>query len=254
MKIGLIQSQGIGDIIIALPIAKWYTDRGHQVFWPVNRFYADFMQLAAPYVNFLPVQPDRGGDFMAFSYDKPMDLLAPHACDKIFVLNMNLEAEHTLNRRLSGSLKFDEYKYAVAGVPFSEKWNLSLVRDMGREMYLHSLLKLDGQDYVCVNFAGSGITREVYLPQSWQDRYRIVRMDMLTDNPLDWIYTIQHAARRVMIDSMFANLTDQLNIAGHNYLIQRSTTALTPVLQNGWTYVWPLDTIEDDQEIAAVNV
>ena len=37
---------------------------------------------------------------------------------------------------VSNSVKFDEYKYAIAQVPFHEKWNLKLVRNAERERVL----------------------------------------------------------------------------------------------------------------------
>ena len=56
MKIGLIQSRGIGDIIIGLPIAKYFVDQGHVVLWPINEEFMSSFVNAAPYVEFLPVK------------------------------------------------------------------------------------------------------------------------------------------------------------------------------------------------------
>jgi len=36
MQIGLIQTRGIGDIIIALPIADFFTAKGYKVTWPID--------------------------------------------------------------------------------------------------------------------------------------------------------------------------------------------------------------------------
>src|SRR5262249_43239180 len=55
MQIGLIQTRGIGDIIIALPIAKHLVDQGHTVVWPIYAPYVRPFQEAAPYVEFLPL-------------------------------------------------------------------------------------------------------------------------------------------------------------------------------------------------------
>ena len=44
MKIGFIQTGAIGDIVIALPAAKWYVDRGCQIFWPIDSRFFDFFK------------------------------------------------------------------------------------------------------------------------------------------------------------------------------------------------------------------
>jgi hypothetical protein len=245
VKIGLIQTQGIGDIIIGLPIAKWFTDRGHQVFWPVSEHFVDFLALTVPYVTFLGIVNDDRLSFTQYCYDKPLESLEKYGCDRILVLNMNLPAEHTLDRRLASSLKFDEYKYALAGVPFSEKWTLSLTRDPGREQALHKSLELGDTPYICIHGSGSDFKGELKLPPGWRETYKIVEIAPITDSPFDWLYTIEHAAKLVLIDSMFANLVEQLNIGVDKYLIQRSVTALTPVYKNGWRFCWPGDTIEE---------
>ena len=94
-------------------------------------------------------------------------------------------------------------------------------------------------------------TVEVTLPDSWRERYQIVTMEPRTDNPFDWIHTIENASKRVMLDSSFANLTDQLNIAGDNYLIQRSIALGTPVFKNGWRFCWPFSPIPERPDWAS---
>ena len=44
MKIGFVQTGSIKDIIIALPAAKWYVERGFDVFWPVDYKYISFFK------------------------------------------------------------------------------------------------------------------------------------------------------------------------------------------------------------------
>ena len=68
-KIGLIQTRGLGDIIIALPIAAAFARRGHTVHWPVNAAFVPFLQHAAPAVQFIPVpeQPDPRRHYLTLS-------------------------------------------------------------------------------------------------------------------------------------------------------------------------------------------
>ena len=244
MKIGLIQTQSIGDIVIALPIAAWYADRGHTVFWPVNELYLEFLVSAAPYVIFIPISATPGQDLDNYFYHDPMAILLQHGCDRVFTLDRNYSRKDVRNLALAVPLKFDEYKYAVAGVPFSEKWKLRLERDKGRELALHAMLNLT-REYICVHSTGSDYFVPVTLPEAWSTRYQIVEITSLTDNPFDWLFTIENAAKRVLLDSSFANLTDQMNIRD-NYLILRSSIGLTPVLKNNWKFLHSSVRTSDD--------
>jgi hypothetical protein len=233
----------MGDIIIALPIAAWYIARGHEVYWAVSSLMVDCLEQAAPYVRFLGV--DVGlleTQRLEYFWLTPKRLLEEAGCDVILPLYMQIE--EVADVRLRFALKFDEYKYARAKVPFSEKWNLKIERDRGRELVLHKMLGIK-RDYIVVHRQGSNFTPSATLPGAWIERFDIVEMTPLTGNPFDWIYTIEHAAKRVMVDSVFSNLTEQLNITGENYLIQRSETRATPVYQNGWHFCWPFDPIPD---------
>jgi hypothetical protein len=43
MKIGIVQTRGLGDVVIAVPLAMWYADRGCEVLWPIDsEFIASF--------------------------------------------------------------------------------------------------------------------------------------------------------------------------------------------------------------------
>jgi hypothetical protein len=247
MKIGIVQTQRLGDLIIVLPIAQWFVGQGHQVFWPIHAAHIAAMAAAAPAIAFLPVDPAlEKADPVAFFLHKPLELLNEIGCDHIHSFYTHLEGDGLIDGKLLGSLKFDEYKYARARVPFVEKWNLRLVRNRERELALYQSLNITG-DYVLVHRDGSILSIDVQLPPSWAERYRIIDITPLTDNPFDWLYVIENASKLVMIDSSFANLTDQLNIAGEKYLILRSLIQQTPVYRNGWIFCWPFDPIPDLQ-------
>ena len=111
MRIGLIQSGGIGDIVIALPIAKRFADQGHEVLWPIYDDCIEAFGAAAPYVRFLPLK-GRAGIWM---YPKPLALLKERGCDRIIPLASYIGGHPELlaSPKLASIMKFDQYKYAI---------------------------------------------------------------------------------------------------------------------------------------------
>jgi len=230
-KLGLIQSRGIGDIIIALPIAKWYHDRGFQVYWPIDgRFFKSF-SAAADYVQFIPFpfKPSLEG-FLTH----PQNLLRSVSCERVVVLYSYLSNVPNAHPGLFGSLKFDEYKYAAAGVPFSEKWNLSIRRDAKREGALYERLVRD-ENYVVVHRQGSNIKKEIVVPPEYAG-YQVIEIDEQTDCIFDWLLVLERAKFLMLIDSCFANLVDQFGFANEKMFILRSEVRFTPVLRSNWRH------------------
>ena len=140
------------------------------------------------------------------------------------------------DKGLSASLKFDEYKYATSGVPFSNKWKLALQRNRKRELALHNKLGITGP-YICIHKESKGFKANITLSKTLSDNFQIIEVDNITDNPFDWIYTFENAAKLFFIDSCFSNLVEQLNLANEKYLILRSKIPFTPVMKNGWRYL-----------------
>jgi len=237
VKIGLIQSRGIGDIIIALPIAKYYADQGNEVYWPIYEGFAPSFTNAAPYVRWLPVPLK--GDWL---YDVPLLMLKRVGCERIILMDLHIkDRPHLTNMALFGFLKFDEYKYAVAGVPFSEKWNLSIVRDRAREQALFDRV-VKSKDFIVAHLQGSNATAKVQLSAYTSELVngcQSIEITPLSDNVFDWLLVIERAALRITLDSCFANLIDQLRIPGRKLFIPRSVGVHTPVLQGDWQYLLP---------------
>jgi hypothetical protein len=70
------------------------------------------------------------------------------------------------------------------------------------------------------------------LPADWQ------RIDIdahMTDCVFDWLKIIEGAQALVALDSVVANMVDQLDIQVDKYWIPRSHIHLTPVLGSNWT-------------------
>ena len=71
-KIGICQSRGLGDLVIALPIAKYYADQGHEIYWPICEPFWSSVKDVAPWVKWIPIPVDSNGDFF---YTEPMKRL-----------------------------------------------------------------------------------------------------------------------------------------------------------------------------------
>lgn len=238
MKVGFIQSGAIGDIVIALPAAKWYVDRGYDVFWPIDYRYVSFLQRAAPYVNFLSVPEGTSG--YNWHIGVPAQLLESIGVTEKFILYSNIWSggerfEFGQPPYLPESLKFDEFKYAITNVPFSEKWNLIIDRDIhGEEKVLEAIEA--HIPYSLIHNAPAGLGRNIVEEMGSSNIHRVVRIHEVTDNPFDWIAAFERASLIACEDSLHANLVEQLNIMGTKYLFLRSKCSNTPVFKNGWMF------------------
>jgi hypothetical protein len=231
MRIGLIQSGGIGDIIIALPIADFFLERGDEVHWPVEDIHLPIFKAVKPKVNFIPLPPGDG-----LVYLRPQACLKELGCDRIIAMPSYSIEPDAYDKKLHESLKFDEYKYAMAGVPFARKWNLRIVRDMQRETALKQQLNIT-RPYICIHKYGSDHNVQINFPQPVMEQFQMVEIAPLTSSPFDWLSTIEGASKVVMIDSCFSNLVEQLNLPMEKYFILRSPIQFTPVLKNGWIFL-----------------
>ena len=121
MKNGVIQTGGIGDIVIALPIAKYFYDDINEVFWPIDENFLPSFQEVAPQVNWIGISRDDAD----FFYQTPFVLLAKKNVERTIVpysfLSSHLELADNLLQKV---LKFDQYKYTISNAPFPKKWTL----------------------------------------------------------------------------------------------------------------------------------
>ncbi|HYH37244.1 MAG TPA: tetratricopeptide repeat protein [Azospirillum sp.] len=238
-KVGLIQTRGIGDIVIAAPIAQHYVDAGAEVFWPVDSRFHPFVQSAFPEISFLPVDIN-AYEPLSFDYfvGRPVELLTGAGCDPVYCLYSYLTGLSIAQPNLAGSLKFDEYKYAISNVPFSKKWQLRITRDRAREAALIDRLGLD-RPYVVVHEVGTDFRLNISLPADVLEQNAVVRITDLTPNPFDWLGVLEGASMFVGIDSCFANLVEQLDLCPQKFLYLRSPVEATPVFKNNWKFRWP---------------
>ncbi len=232
-KLGIVQSRGLGDIVIALPIAKFYHDQGWDCLWPICSEFISHFEHTVPWIKWIPVQTDPG----SFFYDQPMKALKNFHCDEIIPLYQALTGHKFHEELYFQQTKFDQYKYIKAGVPFLNKWKLSecIQRDAQREQRLYDKI-ITNEKYAVVHLEGSDHTANFdpsIIPSDWQTVY----IKAETDSIFDWLKIIEGAESLVMVDSVYSNLVDQLQITTDKYFIPRSHVGLTPVHGMDWTWI-----------------
>jgi hypothetical protein len=236
-KFGIIQSRGLGDIVITLPIADHYRQEGYDVYWPICDQFLPHVKDTVPWVKWIPIPTDTKGDFF---YDEPVKRLRNFQVDEYICLYNSLTGHPELrNRPEFQIMKFDQYKYAVTGVPFLNKWRLPelITRDPVREQALWDRL-VTNENYVVLHLNGSDHRADFdrsAIPPEWQT----IEIESQSTCIFDWLQILEGAQSIVCVDSVFANLVDQMGIDNDLYLIPRSHIQLTPVLGQSWTVLEP---------------
>jgi len=241
IKRGIIQARGIGDIVIALPIAKYYQEQGDEIYWPICTEFIDTFREYAPWVNWIAVDTDPEGRFF---FNTPLQRLQAAGCDlkEVLYLYQFLSSTPELtDPELYNILKFDQYKYQVAGVPFRHKWllNSCIQRRADSERALFDQVKPTGR-YAVAHLSGSNTKVDAGIAQNFLDpAVRVINVDDYKYTSIfDWIPIIEGAEALICLDSCIANMVDQLCIDGPQlYWIRRSPWDLTPVLGSAWTVV-----------------
>jgi hypothetical protein len=240
-KIGIVQSRGLGDIVIALPIAHYFHKDGHEVYWPICEEFIPSMTSAAPWVNWISVPTDSHGQYFVA---EPLRRLQAYGVEEENTLwlyqYLNTMPERT-NLDHYYMMKFDQYKYAAAGLPFSLKWSLRecIQRDPEREQALKK--KVVTQDrYWVIQKTASDVTYDIDT-SNIDPECQIVEITELTDNIWDWLGVLESAEGMILIDSVFANIVDQLNLNPQcdRYYLRKWNRCVdgNPVFLNEWTFL-----------------
>jgi len=249
MKRGIIQSRGLGDIIIALPIAHYYyTEHGDEIYWPICQEFIEHFQRHVPWVTWLPCVDKTG----LFFYEEPVQLLAEVGVEDTLYLYQYLSSYPELtDPELFSILKFDQYKYWIAGVPFLRKWRLSecITRDVEAEEDLLASLGISG-DYCVIHTEASDYS--VKFDRSWIDPgVQVIEIKgNETYSILNWIPIISGASKFIGIDSSIANMVDSMGICGPDlYWIRKRNPGWDgcPVLGSTWTIIENEDVPMEDR-------
>ena len=272
IKIGIIQLRGAGDSLIAVPIAKWLYKKGMDVDWVIDEKFYEAFKYAVPYVNLHPLSVEektiQSNIRNPYWFETPREMLMNAGCqeiicfpyeetlhfDKIGLPSRIIDpvAIRAKDLRLAFHTTFDQFKYAVCNVPFGEKWNLDIRRDMKREEeFFNKVVKKKSKPYVVTHLTGAmgriqfSLDTKALIESIGLKNHEIIEISPLSDNVFDWITIIEKAACFIGLDSFYVNLVDQLNIKIPKYFIRRSPLNFTPVLRSNWDFL-PVKLPSDD--------
>jgi len=181
----IIQPGRLGDIIICLPIAKHYFDKGYEVDWlcPI-----EFHEM-----------------FRNVSYCKPVTTISKHYHDVIdmsFGFNGAPEMWWQITKPRWES--FVDAKYHLARVSLDEKWNLVWDRDTKKEDALFTELNLP-ENYIVYHSQGSRESFTLNLPKNHP---AIEFKKVAGYNVFDWYKVLSKAKEIHCIDSVLVNFVD----------------------------------------------
>ena len=243
IKRGILQSRGLGDIVIALPIARWYYEQGDEIFWPICEEFLPSFEESVPWITWIGVETDKEGRFFLETPLRDLTRLGVKEADLLYLYQYLNARPDLTNLDYWHMMKFDQYKYAMARVPFREKWRLDrcITRDPVREKALLDQLGIRAGDrYMLYQGRASDIAYNLDL-SSIDPAVRKIEITALTDVIFDWLGAIEGAESLVLIDSVFANLIDQLGLCKNSQLTYvrkwNRTVDGNPVLLGDWKYL-----------------
>jgi hypothetical protein len=230
----------MGDIIIAAPIAIYWLERGHEVFWPIDSEFLEAFSYALPGIQFLPVDKNLTGINTAeFFVEMPKRILNHLRCEQIHTLYSYLTSFDFGHNELSEAVSFDNYKYAVTGVPFTEKWKLKVRRNALREAELFRQLQLTpDEEYVVCHEQGTVYSHDFSEDcEQFAPGKRVIRMKPVTSNFLDWLGVLECCQSFFTVNSVYSNVVDQLSMPCTKYMKLQTPARWTPILLNEWKYL-----------------
>ena len=225
--IGIIQPGKLGDLIICLPIAKYYHDQGFEVHWPVFNNFAPMMTEVVDYVKYIPVSNDVykcvPEAYEYFKKKKPttlFDIAATFPGSKC-------TEEYVALGDGYGEEKFDQFKYRKCNVPFELKWKLEYKRDLRSEQKVYDdMIKSEKYDVISTKHSRGDINVR------FASKYPIIQVNE-NYNIFHWRKVLENAKCIGLVDSAMANLVEQLNLPNKKVLLRKPGHP-TPTFRNEW--------------------
>jgi len=229
-QIGIIQPGRLGDIIICLPIAKYYYDKGYNVTWPIFTNYYEMIKAAVDYVNFIPVTND-----VYKTVAQTYNVLKNNNIDNIIDIAATFPGSICTDEYVKlgdgfGQESFDEFKYRKANVPFANKWNLHYNRKIDEEeLVFKKIVNVKDYDIVGTNYSGGS------LDIKFESKTNII--NFTNDFSIfHWRKVFENAQTIALVDSAMANFIEQIGLPNKKILICLNKRP-RPKFKNDWKII-----------------
>ncbi len=226
--VGILQPGKLGDIIICLPIAKYWKEKGYKVVWPIFENFVPMFQKAIDYVTFIPVTndvyqcvPQARALLEAYNILEILDLAATFPGSKC-------TDEYVKLGDGFGPEKFDAFKYRLAQVPFDLKWKLEYKRDFEKERELYATYVGSILDYDIIGVKHSRGVVNV----KFESKNKLIEVKDF-HSIFDWRIILEEAQCIALVDSAMANFVEQLNLPNKKIIIRKPGHP-TPTFKNNW--------------------
>jgi hypothetical protein len=212
-KLGIIQPGRLGDLIICLPIANFYYERGYRVYWPIFHKFVTMMTEAAPYIDFRPTTDD-------VYHCVPQAKSMLYKCDEILDLAATFPGSQVTEQYVKegdgfGKERFDEFKYKIAKVPFNEKWNLKYDRNLKEEERVFtSYVKQEKFDIFSIKHSKGKLN------VSFESKHQLIEINE-NHSIFHWRKVLENAQTIALVDSAMANFVEQLQTKNKKILLMK---------------------------------
>lgn len=208
-KLMMIQPGAFGDLLMCMPIAKWYATNGYEIHWPVRSHFLPLLK----YLDYvIPIELDDrvlDSDWLKSDVMKCLEIQSNFD----YALNLADRGPHPTAQFFDE--KVDVCKYRLAAVPFEQRYNLEWSRNLEKERQLQidifgtnfdDSIKID--DYVlgALQFSNGKVDWPTELVNS---QFKLIEMDKRDGYTiLDWYPIILNASSIYSIESSFGAFID----------------------------------------------
>lgn len=202
-KICIVQTGRLGDTIIALPIAKYYYDKGYLVDWVIHERIKKLFDYV-DYINEVIVVPNEVD--IVNSVPVAYSLLDVKKYQFVIDLSIGFPGSMVYKYTDPNFLEtFVHVKYYLANVDVNEKWNLKFNRNKDRENELYQKLVEGDREYILIHNASDNGDVIFDLNSEYQKIYfgRVEEYEIF-----DWYKIILNAKEIHCIDSSLCNFID----------------------------------------------
>lgn len=212
-KLMMIQPGAFGDLLMCMPIAKWYAVNGYEIYWPVRSHFLPLLK----YLDYvIPIELDDrvlDSDWMKSDVMKCLEVQS----DFDYVLNLADRGPHSTAQLFDE--KVDVCKYRLADVPFEQRYNLEWSRNLEKECQLQidifgitlddnsaDSIKIDEYILGALQFSNGKVD---WPTEAVNSQFKLIEMDKRDEYTIfDWYPIILNASSIFAIESGFGAFID----------------------------------------------